>query len=159
MEYTTGVEDIGILPIFKNRRITMILVSACLAGVPCRYNGENKLNKDVRQLVKDGEAIFVCPEQLGGLTTPRLPAEIINGRVVDKAGKDVTMEFRKGAEIVLELARNYKCKKAILKARSPSCGKGEIYDGSFTGTLIEGNGITADVLLRNGIKVIDEDDI
>ena len=137
----------------------MILVSACLAGVPCRYNGENKLNKDVRQLVKDGEAIFVCPEQLGGLTTPRLPAEIINGRVIDKAGKDVTMEFRKGAEIVLELAHNYKCKKAILKARSPSCGKGEIYDGSFTGTLIEGNGITAEVLLRNGIKVIDEDDI
>jgi len=137
----------------------MILVSACLAGVPCRYNGENKLNKDVRQLVKDGEAIFVCPEQLGGLTTPRLPAEIINGRVIDKAGKDVTMEFRKGAEVVLELALNYKCKKAILKARSPSCGKGEIYDGSFTGTLIEGNGITAEVLLRNGIKVIDEDDI
>ncbi len=137
----------------------MFLVSACLAGVPCRYNSESKLNKDVRQLIKDGEAIFVCPEQLGGLPTPRPPAEIINGRVIDKEGRDVTIEFTKGAEIVLELARNYKCKKAILKSRSPSCGKGEIYDGTFTGTLIEGNGITTELLIKNGIKVIDEDDI
>ena len=137
----------------------MILVSACLAGIPCRYNGESKLNKDVKQLIKDGEALFVCPEQLGGLTTPRPPAEIIKGRVIDKDGRDVTKEFLKGAEITLELARTYKCKKAILKARSPSCGKGKIYDGTFTGTLIEGNGITAEILVKNGIKVIDEDDI
>ena len=137
----------------------MILVSACLAGIPCRYNGESKLNKDVKQLIKDGEALFVCPEQLGGLTTPRPPAEIIKGRVIDKDGSDVTKEFLKGAEITLEPARMYKCKKAILKARSPSCGKGKIYDGTFTGTLIEGNGITAEILVKNGIKVIDEDDI
>jgi len=137
----------------------MFIISACLAGIPCRYNGESKLNKDVRQLVKDGEAILVCPEQLGGLTTPRQPSEIKYGLVIDKDGKDITFEFKKGANIVLKLAQEYGCKRAILKSRSPSCGVGEIYDGTFTGTLVKGNGITAQLLVENGIKVITEEDI
>ena len=137
----------------------MFIISACLAGIPCRYNEESKLNKDVRQLVKDGEAILVCPEQLGGLTTPRQPSEIKNGLVIDKDGKDITCEFKKGANIVLNIAQEYGCKRAILKSRSPSCGVGEIYDGTFTGTLVKGNGITAQLLKENEIKVITEDEI
>lgn len=135
----------------------MILVSACLCGVNCKYNGGNNLNYDILKLVKDGKAIFVCPEQLGGLPTPRTPSEIkiINDEVhvVTKDGKDVTENYIRGAEEVLKLAQKLDIKKAILKSKSPSCGYGKIYDGTFSNNLIDGNGITTNILLENGIKV------
>lgn len=134
----------------------MILVSACLAGFPCRYDGTSKTNEKIVQLVREGKAIPVCPEQLGGLTTPRLPSEIRNGRVFSSEGRDVTPEFEKGAAAVLQIAKEYGCTKAILKARSPSCGKGQIYDGTFSGKLVDGNGKTTELLLENGIEVITE---
>lgn len=138
----------------------MILVSACLVGLNCKYNGENNFNKEIFDMVKKGEAIFVCPEQLGGLSTPRVPAEIkyINGKryVINKDGKDVTNEYEKGALETLNLMKKLGINKAILKANSPSCGCGMIYDGTFTGTKIIGNGITTQLLLDNGIEVINE---
>lgn len=134
----------------------MILVSACLAGFPCRYDGTSKTNEKIVQLVREGKAIPVCPEQLGGLTTPRLPSEIKNDRVFSSEGRDVTPEFEKGAAAVLQIAKEYGCTKAILKARSPSCGKGQIYDGTFSGKLVDGNGKTTELLLENGIEVITE---
>ena len=137
----------------------MILVSACLAGIPCRWNSENKSNNAIIKLVKEGKAIPVCPEQLGGLSTPREPSEIKNNIVVDKNGNDITSKFKIGAKIVLKIALLYDCRKAILKSKSPSCGKGNIYDGSFSGKIVKGNGITADLLLLNGIQVITEEDI
>jgi len=141
----------------------MILVSACLAGINCKYNGGNNYNEKVFNLVKEGKAIPVCPEQLGGLTTPREPSEIkkVDGRryVINKEGIDVTVEFEKGAEEVLALVKKLDIKKAILQTRSPSCGKGKIYSGNFDRNLVDGNGILADLLLKNGIEVINSDDI
>lgn len=135
----------------------MILVSACLAGINCKYNGGNNYNEEIFQMVKRGEAIPVCAEQLGGLTTPRIPAEIriIDGkrRVINKNGEDVTEQFEKGAREVVELALKLGIKKAILQARSPSCGVGKIYSGNFDGQLIDGNGILAQMLIENGIEV------
>lgn len=135
----------------------MILVSACLCGVNCKYNGKSNLDEKTLELVKKGEAILVCPEQLGGLPTPREPSEvkIINGEihVITKDGKDVTEQFNKGAQEVLRLAKELRIKKAILKKRSPSCGLNEIYDGSFSNTLTAGNGITASLLIKNNIDV------
>jgi uncharacterized protein YbbK (DUF523 family) len=113
----------------------MVIVSACLAGLRCRYDGSKKACEAVMRLVAEGKAIPVCPEQLGGLPTPRLPAEIRGGRVVRQDGVDVTAEFSRGAEEVLKLAKLAGATTAILKARSPSCGSGKIYDGSFTGGL------------------------
>lgn len=136
----------------------MLIVSACLAGFPCRYDGKKTINTAVQQLVKEGKAIPVCPEQLGGLPTPRLPAEMKAGKVINSDGNDVTEAFEKGAAVVLEIAKQYGCTDALLKARSPSCGKGRIYDGSFSGILIEGNGKTADLLMRNGITVTTEEE-
>ena len=136
----------------------MLIVSACLAGFPCRYDGKKAINTAVQQLVKEGKAIPVCPEQLGGLPTPRLPAEMKAGKVINSDGNDVTEAFEKGAAVVLEIAKQYGCTDALLKARSPSCGKGQIYDGSFSGILIEGNGKTADLLMRNGITVTTEEE-
>ncbi|MGI5098603.1 DUF523 domain-containing protein [Treponema vincentii] len=136
----------------------MLIVSACLAGFPCRYDGKKAINTAVQQLVKEGKAIPVCPEQLGGLPTPRSPAEMKAGKVINSDGNDVTEAFEKGAAVVLEIAKQYGCTDALLKARSPSCGKGRIYDGSFSGILIEGNGKTADLLMRNGITVTTEEE-
>ena len=136
----------------------MLIVSACLAGFPCRYDGKKAINTAVQQLVKEGKAIPVCPEQLGGLPTPRSPAEMKAGKVINSDGNDVTEAFEKGAAVVLEIAKQYGCTGALLKARSPSCGKGRIYDGSFSGILIEGNGKTADLLMRNGITVTTEEE-
>ena len=101
----------------------MILVSACLAGIKCRYNGTAKPHSRIIEMVRAGLAIPVCPEQLGGLTTPRVPADITSEKVISKNGVDVTAEFNKGAEITLEIAKLYDCREAILKSRSPSCGK------------------------------------
>ena len=137
----------------------MILVSACLAGVNCKYNGGNNYNEKIMELVRSGEAILVCPEQLGGLSTPRVPAEILDNKVITKDGRDVTKEYNRGAEEVLRLCKELNITKAILKANSPSCGCGTIYDGTFTGTKINDNGITTRLLLENGIDVITEKDI
>lgn len=133
----------------------MIIVSACLAGFRCRYDGKIVPDADVVALVKRGEAIPVCPEMLGGLPCPRVPAErTADGtHVLSREGADVTEAFLRGASETLRLARLYGCDKAVLKARSPSCGCGRIYDGTFSGTLKDGVGVTAQTLLENGIAV------
>lgn len=136
----------------------MYLVSACLAGVNCKYNGKNNLVEEIKKLAKEGKAVLVCPEQLGGLPTPRLPSEIKNGRVINVKGEDVTEEFYKGAYETLKIAKLYGIKTAILKSKSPSCGKHKVYDGTFSGRLINGEGITAKLLKENGIDVISEDE-
>ncbi|NLL81124.1 MAG: DUF523 domain-containing protein [Tissierellia bacterium] len=136
-----------------------ILISACLLGVNCRYDGGAVLIDKIDQLKEDYNLIPVCPEVYGGLQTPREPAEIINGKVINRKGEDVTDNFIRGANETLLLARLYNCKYAILKERSPSCGFGEIYDGRFSDTLVEGNGITAELLIKNKIKVIGESEI
>lgn len=136
-----------------------ILVSACLAGINCKYNGKNNENEKIIELIKEKDVILICPEQLGGLKTPRTPAEIKNNKVINKEGIDVTEEYQKGAQEVLKIAQKFNIKTAILKSKSPSCGKGKIYDGTFSNKLIEGNGITAELLKKHGIKVISSDDI
>lgn len=136
-----------------------ILVSACLAGINCKYNGKNNENKKIIELIKNKDVILVCPEQLGGLKTPRTPAERQGNKVINKDNIDVTKEYQKGAEEVLELANKLNIKTAILKSKSPSCGKGKIYDGTFSDNLIDGNGITTELLEKHGIKVISSDDI
>ncbi|ADO77290.1 DUF523 domain-containing protein [Halanaerobium praevalens] len=139
----------------------MYLVSSCLAGINCRYDSKNNLNKKVAALVRKGKAIPVCPEVLGGLSTPRDPSEIIvteegNKKVVTEKGKDLTAAFKQGAEKTLKIAQIIGAKKAVLQQRSPSCGWGKVYDGSFSGTLIKGNGLTAELLIENGIEVLTE---
>ncbi|MTI68218.1 MAG: DUF523 domain-containing protein [Firmicutes bacterium] len=139
----------------------MFIVSACLVGTNCKYNGGNNFNKKIYDLVQQGKAILVCPEQLGGLTTPRDKCEIIKFRekdkkVVTERGKDVTEEFLKGADETLKIAKAIKADFAILKSNSPSCGLGYIYDGTFNNNLVKGNGITAEKLINNGIRVYNE---
>ena len=133
-----------------------VLVSACLKGEKCRYDGNDNYIKDIDALMDIVNFIPVCPEVDGGLATPRAPSEIKDGRVIAKDGADVTEFFRKGAEKALQTAKEHNCKVALLKAKSPSCGSGKIYDGSFTRVLIDGNGITAQLLKENGIKVFCE---
>lgn len=137
----------------------MKLCSACLLGIECRHDGKSSKNKKVLKLAKKEVLIPVCPEQLGGLSTPREPAEQRGEKIITNSGKDVTKNFKKGAREVLKLARLFKIKEAIFKQGSPSCGCGKIYDGTFTGTLIKGNGITTKLLKRAGIKVISEEDL
>lgn len=136
-----------------------ILVSACLLGKNCKYNGGNNLNQGVLEFIEGHEVIGVCPEQLGGLSTPRLPAEIVDGVVTNKEGVSVDAEFRKGAQSALAAALENKVDLAILQSRSPSCGVKEIYDGSFSGKKIEGQGVFAKLLTAQGIKVIDAEDV
>ena len=136
-----------------------ILVSACLLGIDCKYSGGNNLNEKVLEYIKDYEVIPVCPEIMGGLSTPRPPSERIGDKVLNNQGTDVTNEYTKGALETWKLAKLFNVKKALLKAKSPSCGKGKIYDGTFTSTLIEGNGVTVDLLESNGIEVISEQDL
>lgn len=141
----------------------MMLISACLVGINCKYNGKNNYNEKALDLVKKGIAIPICPEQLGGLTTPRNPSEIriIDNKVhvIDNKNNDVTKEFEKGAYEVLKLAKNLKVDKVILKSKSPSCGIGKIYDGTFSNNLIDSNGILANLLIDNNIEVVDIEDI
>ncbi|MGG7164291.1 DUF523 domain-containing protein [Clostridium ihumii] len=148
----------------------MILVSACLCGVNCKYNGENNLDERVLKLLQEGKAIPVCPEQLGGQETPRLAHEIVDGdgelvlkgeaKILSPDGKeDVTKEFVKGATETLNIAKNIGAQYAILKARSPSCGFGKIYDGTFSSNKIDGNGVTAELLHKNGIKIFTEENL
>ena len=137
-----------------------ILVSACLLGEPCRYDGQSKPCPAVITLSKRHELIPVCPEVLGGLPTPRPASEIqTDGRIKNTAGIDVTSEYALGAKETLEIAKANNCTLAILKEKSPSCGHGQIYDGSFTKKLISGNGMTADLLETNGIRVIGEHEL
>lgn len=135
-----------------------MLISACLLGRACRYDGKDKNKIDLSRL--EGHSLIpVCPEVDGGLGIPRPPAERVSSYIINKEGKDVTAEYTKGAEIALRTAIENNCKIAILKAKSPSCGKGKIYDGTFTKTLIDGNGVTAELLQKNGITVYTEDEI
>lgn len=136
----------------------MYIVSACLAGIKCRYDGNSSDNEFVMNLILEGQAIAVCPELLGGLKTPRPACEVITGdngrrRVVTKDGQDFTKEFAEGAMKTLEVAKKEGITKAILKSKSPSCGCGLIHDGTFTGAMISGNGLTADLLIKSGIAV------
>ena len=136
-----------------------ILVSACLLGIGCRYDGKHKANHEVIRLAEKYNLIPVCPEIYGGLPTPRIPSERIGDKVMMKDGRDVTDNYKRGALEALELCRIYNVKTAILKQRSPSCGKGEIYDGTFTGTLTDGSGILAAALKMCGYTVIDAEDL
>lgn len=135
-----------------------LLVSACLLGEPCRYDGKSKPCPSVIALSEKYELIPVCPEVLGGLSTPRSPSEIRDGRVISKNGSDVTEFFVTGAMEACKTALENGCETAVLKARSPSCGSGEIYDGSFCGRTVTGDGICAAMLKKNGIRVITEDE-
>lgn len=136
-----------------------ILISGCLLGLKCRYDGKEKKLPEIEKLIELYNLIPVCPEQLGGLPTPRIPAERVKDRVITQAGVDVTKEYQLGAEEALKIAKLYNCKKAILKEKSPSCGCGKIYDGTFSRNLIVGNGVTAELLLKNGIEVFCESEI
>ncbi len=136
-----------------------ILVSACLLGAYCRFDGQLIGDERVIRLAEDHTLIPVCPEVYGGLPTPRLPGEIRGGRVYDKAGGDVTEPYSRGALAALEFAHLTKCQCAVLKERSPSCGSGLIYDGSFSGRLIPGDGLTAALLKNNGITVFTPEDL
>lgn len=137
----------------------MIGVSSCLAGCKCTFRGNDHLIEVVKELVDNNEAIMICPEVLGGMSIPRLPCEIKDGRVIDIDGKDKTKEYKQGAKKSLEILKKYNVDVVLLKALSPSCGKGRIYDGSFSHTVIEGNGITCQLLQDNGIMVFNEDKI
>lgn len=137
----------------------MLIVSRCLTGEPCRYDGRDNLVPELRDLAEAGKAAAVCPEVLGGLPTPRTPSErTADGRVIARDGADVTEAFCLGAERAMEICRESGCTGAVLKSRSPSCGCGEIYDGSFTGTRVPGCGVFAQRLLDVGVSVMTEED-
>ena len=135
----------------------------CLCGVNCKYSGGNNFDESVLEIINRGEAIPVCPEVMGGLGTPRIPHEIVGGdgfdvlegkaKVISKDGEDNTAAFIAGAEKVLEIAKKLDVKEVVLKSKSPSCGNGKIYDGSFSGVLIDGVGVTTALLIKNGISV------
>ncbi len=137
----------------------ILLVSACLLGVCCRYDGASKPNADVIKLREKYVLLPICPEVDGGLPTPRTPSERVGDRVLMRDGKDVTENYISGAKAAIERAESFGCRAAILKARSPSCGSGQIYDGSFSGRLISGDGVAAEMLKNAGIKVYTEDEI
>lgn len=136
-----------------------LLVSACLLGLGCRYDGKSKPCPAVLALRGRYNLIPVCPEQLGGLATPRPPAERRGGGVYTQNGLDVTGQYRRGAQMALELAELLSCRRAILKSRSPSCGSGLIHDGLFSGALIAGDGVCAALFKENGIAVFSEEEL
>lgn len=136
-----------------------LLVSACLLGCRCRYDGASREHPLAKELAERHTLVPVCPEQLGGLSTPRPPAERRGGLVVTRDGADVTEQYRRGAEETLRLCRGLGCEAAVLKERSPSCGRGEIYDGTFSGTLAAGDGVTAELLSAVGVPVYGESQI
>ncbi len=143
----------------------MDIASACLAGIKCRYDGQAREDKKIKEMYLKGEVKAVCPECLGGLASPRCPSEIVGGeggdvlcgkaKVMAKDGSDRTPEFLDGAEKTLEIAQSSGAKRAYLKSKSPSCGVFRIYDGTFSGTLKPGNGVTAALLAKNGIEIIE----
>ncbi len=136
-----------------------ILVSACLLGVECRYDGGHNYCGAADRLKEKHHLIPVCPEVYGGLPVPRVPSEILKERVISAEGNDVTEEFYRGARAMMHLARYFGCRLAVLKERSPSCGSGEIYDGTFSGRLTAGDGIFVRMLKEEGITVIGESQI
>lgn len=136
-----------------------LLISACLLGSPCRYDGGAKGVSQVETLRERFALVPVCPEVLGGLPIPRSPAERQGECIVNSEGRDVTREYRLGAEKALAIARENGCVRAVLKERSPSCGHGTIYDGTFTGTLTAGDGVTARLMRQNGIAVYGESEL
>ena len=136
-----------------------IMVSACLAGENCKYNGRNNRNEKVLQLMEGNEVITVCPEQMGGLPTPRVPSEIRDGVVTAEDGRVVDEEFRAGAAKCLEIALHEQPDLIVLQSRSPSCGVKQRYDGTFTGTLRDGSGVTAELLMENGFRCVDVEDL
>lgn len=136
-----------------------IIVSACLLGHNCKYNGGNNRNQDIIDFVRNHEVLALCPELLGGLSTPRQPAEIQNGIVTNVAGESVDTPFRKGAQAALEIAIREKAELAILQPRSPSCGCKQIYDGTFSRRLIKGKGIFSQLLSEHGIPAIEPDEV
>ena len=136
-----------------------IMVSACLRGENCKYNGGNNLSEKVLNYVKGHEVITVCPEVMGGLPIPRVPAEIVNDVVTTKDGQNVDKEFRLGAEKALQIAKENQVDLVILQSRSPSCGPKQIYDGSFSGKRKDGQGVFAKLLIENGFQVVDVEDL
>ena len=138
-----------------------VLVSACLLGINCKYDGGNNRCDAVCALLKREDicVVPVCPEQLGGLETPRKPSELLCGEVINSSGENVTDPFHRGAQETLEIARRFGCKCAILKERSPSCGTGKIYDGTFSHTLRTGDGVTAQLLKEAGMKIYGESEL
>lgn len=137
----------------------IIMVSACLAGENCKYNGGNNRNKKVEALFNGNRIIPICPEVMGGLSTPRVPSEIVHGIVMNKDGVNVDREYRCGAEMALKIAEREQPDLVIFQSRSPSCGVKQRYDGTFTGTLIDGPGLTAELLMRHGFRVVDVEDL
>lgn len=135
----------------------LIAISACLVGKECKYNGEDTTNSSMQALMQFGQVVSVCPEAMGGLGTPRPKIEIKDGRAITKNGEDFTEQLQKGAQKVLEICQKYDIEEAILNSKSPSCGYGEIYSGDFDGTLVPGNGVTANLLEDNGIKITSSD--
>ena len=136
-----------------------IMVSACLLGENCKYNGGNNRNEKVLEYIKGHEVISVCPEVMGGLNTPRVPSEVVNGVVTNREGVVVDEEFRKGAQIAFEIATREKVDMAILKAKSPSCGTKQIYDGTFSKKLVDGQGVFTEILQKAGIPYVDEEEL
>lgn len=136
-----------------------IMVSGCLLGENCKYNGGNNYSEKVAEYIKGHEVISVCPECMGGLPTPRIPAEIVDGIVTNREGQVVDEEFRRGAKIALEIARKEQIDVAILQSRSPSCGSKQIYDGSFSGVKVDGQGVFAKLLKEHGFHMIDVEDL
>ncbi|MBR3795831.1 MAG: DUF523 domain-containing protein [Clostridia bacterium] len=136
-----------------------IMVSACLLGENCKYSGGNNRHERVLAFIEGHEVIPICPEVMGGLPTPRSPAEIVRGTVINREGVNVDTQYRLGAKMALEIAMREKIDLAILQSRSPSCGVHEIYDGTFSGTRIPGQGVTAKLLAENGFRVMDAGDL
>ena len=136
-----------------------IMISACLAGENCKYDGGNNRNEKVVSLFAGNDVITFCPEVMGGLPTPRIPSEIRDGIVVNRAGVRVDKEFRRGAETTLKIAEREQPDLIILQSRSPSCGVKQRYDGTFSGTLINGSGVAAELLIQHGFHVIDVEDL
>jgi len=136
-----------------------IMISACLAGENCKYNGGNNRNVKILRLMAENEVITVCPEQMGGLPTPRVPSEIRDSVVMAKDDRIVDAEFRAGAAKCLEIALCEKPDLIVLQSRSPSCGVNQRYDGTFTGTLVDAPGVTAQLLMENGFKCVDVEDL
>ena len=136
-----------------------VLVSACLLGENCKYSGGNNRNAKVLAWLENHEAVPVCPEVLGGLPTPRTPAEIVDGAVITKDGANVDREFRRGAELAMEIAKREGVELAVLQPRSPSCGVHQVYDGSFTGQKTDGQGIFAKLLSEKGIRLAEPDEL
>ena len=135
-----------------------VVVSACLLGHNCRYDGGNNLNEKVLKAVEGCNVVPVCPEMLGGLPCPRIPCEIVDGKVCSRDGRNLDRQFREGAEKALEIARESGAEVAILQSRSPSCGVNQVYDGTFSGRLVPGQGVFAELLSENGIRVVDASD-